>query len=98
MEKADSSEINDLKAEPENIASKFVIDGLVGDIKKISDKLDLAIEEPMEIEKRKANIIIKGLPEIDEKTTEAQVNEVFKILKVDSSNIKKIHRLGAKKV
>ncbi len=43
--------------------NKMLIDGANSDIIKLSHKIDLMYKEPEEIEKRKRNVVVRGLPE-----------------------------------
>lgn len=60
-QKADKTSMEKLSADV--MATQKVVEGVNADIVKLSDRIELMHKEPEEIEKRKKNILIKGLPE-----------------------------------
>jgi len=53
------------------------------------------VNEQDEIDRRKNNVIIKGLCE-NEISDKEKVQEIFECLKIDGHLIKSIHRIGKK--
>ena len=61
------------------------INGLCSDIIDLYKKFDLLHKEPQEIEKRKNNLIIRGLPENSDVDDDQLVHEVFFAISVTMS-------------
>ena len=59
--KADKATTDNLAADV--MFTKKLVEGANADIAKLSDRIELVHKESVEIEKRKKNVIIKGLPE-----------------------------------
>ena len=91
--KAEKKKVDDLDSQFKESSAK--LEGLTKDISTLARKMELSLSEPSEIERRKNNIMIKGIPEndVDDKI---KVDEIFEFLKVDKEGIKSVHRVGSK--
>ena len=69
------------------------------DLSKLNKKMSEMITEPDEIEKRKSNVMIRGMPELSEVEDTFLVNELCESLGVADiiGNAKRIFRVGEKK-
>jgi hypothetical protein len=72
------------------------VSGLSLDITKLSQKIDLLHKEPEDIERRKNNIVMRGLPEDTEFNDEQLVNEVLESIHV-LDKPSHVTRLGKKR-
>ena len=79
------------EAEMKQLSSR--VDNYRQDVSKLSDRLELLHSEPQEIEKRKKNLIIRGLPEMQAFSDEELTKTVLDTIEVNSVTIQ-IKRLG----
>ena len=70
------------------------IAGVNQDIKSIASKVNLLRNENEEIEKRKLNIIVKGIPESPDKPDEDLANEVLRNICDYDMEFSKVERIG----
>lgn len=89
--KADQKVVESVDANVKLNAQKIV--GLAEDFSKLNRKLELSLNEPEEIQRRKGNIIAKGLSETDTPDL-TKLTEIFQCLKLDISKVKSHHRVG----
>ena len=95
--KADKSEVDKLSAYTKTLEDK--IKGFQQDISKLNRNLNLVRFEPAEKIKRKNNIVIRGLPELDNKDEDTALISLA-LAEIDCADIQPsdIRRLGDKNV
>ena len=89
-EKAEKATVDNISANLK--ASDTKVEGLAKDITDLADKIDLLKTEHDEIKKREKNLIIKGIPEVEEETATEQAQALFDLMELDV-NIKSAFRL-----
>ena len=105
--KAGKATVDNLHAEM--ITTKLLVEGANADIAKLHDKIELMQKEPEEIEKRKKNIVIRGLSEHEPEDVKPEIENVSDTKKFDFEvceelfdsfgvdvTPKAVHRLGKK--
>ena len=90
-EKAEKATVDNISANLK--ASDTKLEGLTKDITDLADKIDLLKTEHEEIKKREKNLIIKGIPEVEEESATEQVQALFDLMDLDVS-IKSAFRLN----
>ena len=90
--KASQEKVNMIDTEVKSL--ELTVKGVAGDVSALNKKCDLLSNENAEKERRKTNVVIRGIPEDDTPDAD-KVKLVLEALDV-SSEPKSIHRLGKK--
>ena len=92
--KADKAVVDNICADV--IASKNLIKGANDDIAKLSDRFDLLRYEAEEIQKRKKNLVIRGIPEFGKDTSDSDSDDDSTLSDLGMSDIEACKQLFRK--